>query len=157
MATWKDVHRLAAALPDTKETASETVVWSVRDKMFAWERPLRPSDLRALGAQAPRGAVLAVRVESLVAKEARLAAQPVALFTTPHFDGYPAVLVRLGKISVPDLEELLLEAWLARAPKTLARKHLETGPATAGSKSPRARRAGTSRSPKTGRRSPGRN
>jgi hypothetical protein len=43
-------------------------------------------------------------------------------FTTPHFDRYPAVLVRLAEIGVPELEELLTEAWLAQASKTLARE-----------------------------------
>jgi hypothetical protein len=45
-------------------------------------------------------------------------------FTTPHFDGYPAVLVRLDEIAVPDLEALLTEAWLVRAPKRVAKQHL---------------------------------
>jgi hypothetical protein len=132
MSTWKDVKRIALALPVTEEVHRGTATWRVRDKLFVWERPLRPSDLRALGDQAPRGAILGVRVESLVAKEARLAAQPDVLFTTPHFDGYPAVLVRLGKIKVSDLEELLVEAWLARAPKRLAKEYLgEPGKPTA--------------------------
>ena len=100
------------------------MTWRVRDKLFVWERPLRPSDLRALGERAPRGAILGVRVESLVAKEARLAAPPDVLFTTPHFDGYPAVLIRLGKIKVADLEELIVEAWLARAPKRLVKDYV---------------------------------
>ena len=46
-------------------------------------------------------------------------------FTTPHFDGHPAVLVRLAEIGVPELQELLTEGWLAQAPKTLAREFLE--------------------------------
>jgi hypothetical protein len=46
-------------------------------------------------------------------------------FTTPHFDGYPAVLVKLSKASAADLEELIVEAWLARAPKPVARLYLE--------------------------------
>ena len=98
VATWKQVSRIALALPETAEIHRGTMTWRVRDKLFVWERPLRPSDLRALGERAPRGAILGVRVESLVAKEARLAAPPDVLFTTPHFDGYPAVLIRLGKI-----------------------------------------------------------
>ena len=48
-------------------------------------------------------------------------------FTTPHFDGYPAVLVRLAEISEPDLTELVTDAWLAQAPKTLAKKFLANG------------------------------
>jgi hypothetical protein len=70
--------------------------------------------------RAPKGPVLAVRVEHVLAKEALLASQPDVCFTTPHFDGYPAVLIRLDKIRVRELEPLLVEAWLARAPKRLA-------------------------------------
>ena len=123
MATWDQVRRLCLNLPETTEVHRPAAAWAVRDKVFAWERPLRRSDLEALGDEAPKGAVLAVRVPHLVAREARLAAQRDTLFTTPHFDGYPAVLVRLGKIKVKDLEELLVEGWLARAPKRLARDH----------------------------------
>jgi hypothetical protein len=121
MAVWKDVSRIALALPETKEELKRgSASWSVRDKCFAWERPLRPADLRALGDRAPKGPVLALRVEHLLAKEALLASQRDVCFTTPHFDGYPAVLVRLDKIRVRDLKPLLVEAWLARAPKRLA-------------------------------------
>ena len=99
--------------------------WRVRDKFFVWERPLRRSDLRALGDDAPTGPILGARVEHLVAKEALLADDPDVFFTTPHFDGYPAVLVRLDKISLEDLEEVIVEAWLARAPKRVAREYIE--------------------------------
>jgi hypothetical protein len=129
MASWADVKRIALALPETVEGETHGWArWSVRDKMFAWERPLRPSDLRDLGDRAPKGEILAVRVEHLLAKEARLAAQPNVCFTMPHFDGYPALLVRLGKIGLADLKELLVEAWLARAPKTLVRQYQGAGP-----------------------------
>ena len=125
MAGWKDVSRIALALPECSEQSKNGLAsWSVCDKSFAWERPLRPADIRALGDRAPKGAVLAVRVEHLLAKEARLATQPNVCFTTPHFDGYPAVLVRLGKIRVAELEPLIVEAWLARAPKRLVREYL---------------------------------
>jgi hypothetical protein len=65
-----------------------------------------------------------VRVEHLVAKEAILTDDPDVYFTTPHFDGYPAVLVRLDRISLDDLQEAIVEAWLVRAPKRLADKFL---------------------------------
>ena len=104
--------------------------------MFVWERPLRPADLRALGDEAPTGPILGARVEHLVAKEALLADDPGIFFTTPHFDGYPAVLVRLDRIAVEDLEEVIVEAWLARAPKRVAREyvdaHLDHGPSAGG-------------------------
>lgn len=126
MAGWKDVSKIALALPQCNEDSKHgRASWSVRDKSFAWERPLRPADLRALGDRAPKGPVLAVRVEHLLAKEALLAARASVCFTTPHFDGYPAVLVRLDKIRVADLKPLIIEAWLARAPKKLVRDYAQ--------------------------------
>lgn len=124
MATWEDVRRLALALPETGEGTSRdgSLSWSVREKTFAWERPLRKSDLAALGDAAPDGPILAARVPDLGAKEALLAEPDAGYFTTPHFNGYPAVLVRLPDISPADLEELLVEAWLSRAPKRLAQE-----------------------------------
>jgi hypothetical protein len=126
MATWDDVRRIALGLPETSEGVSrEQAHWRVKDKGFVWERPLRRSDLEALGDAAPDGPILGARVEHLVAKEALLADPSGVFFTTPHFDGYPAVLVRLEEISVDDLEEVIVEAWLARAPKRLARAYLD--------------------------------
>jgi hypothetical protein len=126
VADWDEVRRLALALPETsEETSRDLASWRVRGKPFVWERPLRKSDLRALGDAAPTGPILGARVEHLVAKEAMLADDPGVFFTTPHFDGYPAVLVRLGEISVADLEEVIVEAWLARAPKRLAREYAD--------------------------------
>jgi hypothetical protein len=126
VADWDDVRRIALGLPDTSErTSRELASWRVRDKGFVWERPLRPADLRALGDQAPSGPILGARVEHLVAKEALLADDPGVFFTTPHFDGYPAVLVRLDAIAVEELEEVVVEAWLARAPRRLAQEYVD--------------------------------
>ena len=126
MASWEDVRRLALALPETSEgTSWGNVSWRVRNKQFVWERPLRPADLRALGDAAPAGPILGARVEHAGAKEALLADDPAVYFTTPHFDGYPAVLVRLDQIAVDELQELIAEAWLCQAPKRLAREFLE--------------------------------
>lgn len=126
MATWDDVSRLALALPETSEDASRgNVVWRVRRKLFVWERPLRPADIRALGDAAPDGPILGIRTEHLVAKEAILAGDPDVYFTTPHFDGYPAVLVRLERIDLRELGELIVDAWLAQAPKRLAQAYLD--------------------------------
>jgi hypothetical protein len=131
VADWDDVRRLALSLPETSEKPQwGTASWRVRDKSFVWERPLRPSDLRALGDAAPDGPILGARVEHLVAKEALIADDPEVYFTTPHFDGYAAVLVRLERIAVDELEELITEAWLCRAPKRLARAFMEAWKAT---------------------------
>ena len=127
MATWEDVSRIALSLPEASEQPLHDLrSWRVRDKLFVWERPLRRSDLRALGEAAPAGPILGARVEHLVAKEALIADDPDVFFTTPHFDGYAAVLVQLERISVQELEEVIVEAWLARAPKRLAREYIET-------------------------------
>jgi hypothetical protein len=127
MADWDDVRRIALSLPDTSETTSHGhAFWRVRSKGFVWERPLRQSDLRALGDAAPSGPILGARVEHLIAKEALLATDPDAFFTIPHFDGFAAVLVRVDRISVDDLEEVIVEAWLSQAPKRLAREYLNS-------------------------------
>jgi hypothetical protein len=118
VATWDDVRRLALALPEAGEQESRGLRrWLVRGKLFVWERPLRKSDLAALGASAPAGPVLGARVEHLGAKEALLADGSGVFFTTPHFDGYPAILVELDRVGVDVLEEVVVEAWLNRAPK----------------------------------------
>jgi hypothetical protein len=127
VADWEDVRRLALALPETGERLSRDLrQWRVRDKLFVWERPLRRADLEALGKDAPDGPILGARVEHLGAKEALVAGDPMVFFTTPHFDGYPAILVRLDRIVVGDLHEVIVEAWLARAPKRVAKAFVDT-------------------------------
>lgn len=129
VATWDDVRRIALGLPGTTErTSRDQDQWRVGDKLFVWERPLRASDLAALGDAAPEGPILGARVPDLGAKDALIAAEPAVYLTTPHFDGYPAVLVRLDAITVPGLTELIVEAWLARAPRRLAREYLAARP-----------------------------
>jgi hypothetical protein len=126
VAGWDDVRRIALGLPETSERTSHgNASWRVRDKLFVWERPLRRADLRALGDRAPTGAILGARVEHVGAKEALLADDPAVYFTTPHFDGYPAILVRLDQIGPAELEEVIVEAWLVQAPKRLANKYAD--------------------------------
>lgn len=127
MATWDDVRRIALALPESSEVSSRgRASWRVREKLFVWERPLRPKEVEALGEDAPKGAILGARVEHLGAKEALLADDPAVFFTTPHFDGYPAILVLLERIALDELEELIVEAWLARAPKRVAKQYIDS-------------------------------
>ena len=126
MGSWEEVRRLATALPEVAETgtAGGNLAWAVRGKMFAWERPLRRSDLAALGDSAPAGQILGLKTGDLDAKDAMLAADAEVVFTTPHFNGYPAVLVKLDAAPIELLEELIPEAWLAQAPKRLAKEFL---------------------------------
>jgi len=128
MATWDDIRTITAGLPETHEASERS--WRVKSKPLAWERPLRKADLEALGAAAPpEGEILGVRVADVGVKEALLADDPAVYFTTPHFDGYPAVLVRLAEIPEDELRDLLRDAWLAQAPKRLARAYLDDHPA----------------------------
>lgn len=126
MATWKDVRRLALELPETHEERSSSgkIWWMVAKKSFAWERPLRQSDINALGMKAPKGTILGIRTADLEMKDVIIASDPRVFFTIPHFDGYPAVLVQLDKIGPRKLKEVLVEAWLARAPKRAVKEFL---------------------------------
>jgi hypothetical protein len=121
MADWSDVERIALALPETDEHLTRGKrAWRVKQKLFVWERPLSAKEIEQLAGRAPTGPIMGARVEHLGAKEALIASEPELYFTTPHFDGYPAVLLRLERISRADLGELIVEAWFARAPARLA-------------------------------------
>ena len=128
MATWADVRRLALALPATVEgTSWGSPAWKVRDRTFVWERPLRRADLEHLGDAAPDGPLLGAAVADEGVKRALVAEDPAVYLTTPHFDGYAAVLVRLDAIGVDELAEVVTDAWLAKAPRRLAQQHLAGG------------------------------
>ena len=125
MATWDDVASVVGELQLTEERSPHE--WRVGKKLIAWERPLRKSDydaLTALGIEPPRGDILGVRVPDEGVKFALIADEPELYFTTPHFDGYPAVLVKLAAIDERGLRELIVEAWLTQAPKRLVQEFL---------------------------------
>ena len=99
--------------------------WKVHAKGFVWERPLRRADLDSLGIEAQAGPVLGAKTEDEAVKFALIAEDPAVFFTTPHFDGYPSVLVHLDRISRRRLAEVVAEAWAAVAPAKLVREHLD--------------------------------
>jgi hypothetical protein len=113
MATWTDVIGIMKGVKGAEREGGARK-WRVKDKLAAWERPLRESDLEALGDEAPEGPILGVRVP-LEVKEALLATGKKAYFTTPHFDGYPAILVHLPSIKAAELRKLLVTACEQRA------------------------------------------
>lgn len=121
MADWEQVRALAMAMPEATERQSNQDLWQwrVKDKLFVWERPLLGTELTALGTAAPTGPILGARVDFVETKDVLIATEPEIFFTTPHFEGYPAILARLGVIDGERLEELVVDAWLARAPKRL--------------------------------------
>jgi len=120
MATWAQVSKAALALPLVEEHER---VWKVKGKSLAWERPLGKKGIAEVGDQ---GEVLAFRTADLFERDALLAEQPDVCFLISHFDGYPAVLVRLAKLRAPLLRELVTEAWLSVAPKAEVKAFLET-------------------------------
>ena len=130
MASWEDVAKIAGALPEVAEEPSYGERgWKVRKKTFAWERPLRAKEVEHLGGfepegAAPTGEILGVRVADEEAKQALVSSEPEIYFTTSHFDGYPAVLIRLERIGRTELEEVVIEAWLVQAPKRVAAAYL---------------------------------
>ena len=125
MPGWDDVRALALALPEVGERTSRGhPEWRVRDRLFVWERPLRRADLAHLGDRAPDTPPLGAWVPDLGVKEALLASEPDLFFTTPHFDGYPMVLARLDALDPGELREIVVDSWLTRAPRTLARQWL---------------------------------
>ncbi len=130
MATLDDVRGIALDLPDAFEKVEGHrggASWRTNAGMFAWERGPSNTDLvqlEALGREWPDGTVLGIRTDGLEAKEELLAAFPGCFFTIPHFDGYPAVLLRLAEIDVELLREVVIEAWLLRTTRTTAKKWL---------------------------------
>ncbi|MEW2459119.1 MmcQ/YjbR family DNA-binding protein [Microbacterium sp. K41] len=130
MATIDDVRRIALALPGVTEAVNGHTGlpgWRVTQGQFAGLRGPTGADLRQLaelGRQWPDGEVLSVRVADQGEKEALLAAEPEALFSIPHFDGYPALLVRLDVVDAERLAELVTDAWLVRVPAPVAKDWL---------------------------------
>jgi len=119
MATQADVRRIALSLPETEE-APNHFAFSVRNrgkrKGFVWVWMER-LDLRK--PRVPQPSVIAVRVASLDDKEVLLALDAAKFFTEPHYNGFPAVLLRLPAVTARELKPIITEAWRCQAPKDL--------------------------------------
>ncbi|HEX5470031.1 MAG TPA: hypothetical protein VFW80_13405 [Gaiellaceae bacterium] len=129
MATMRELEEVALALPQTaKETSADgRPSYLVGGKLFCRHRERRKDAVDERTGERLDD-VLMFRVEDLGVKELLLADERGIFFTTPHFDGYPAVLLRipdLERIDVAELRDLVAEAWLARAPKRVANAWLE--------------------------------
>ena len=126
MATRDEAVRIITELPGVTEGLRfRRVTWFVDGAPFAWDRPFSKADLKRFGEVAPpEGPILALRVDDLLEKEAVLGATSEAVFTIPHFEGFPAVLVQLSAAESDELRELLVGAWAACAPEGLVDLYL---------------------------------
>ena len=112
MADWETVREIALGFPEVEETTEERPAFRVRGKLFAWMARERD------------GGGLAVRVDR-DEKQLILGSRPDVYFTSPHYDGYPGVQIRLELIDRDALVERLEDAWLIQAPKRLAKEFVE--------------------------------
>ena len=130
MVTHDEAVALITSLPAVEEyTSYGNRAWRVKGTMFAWDRPLRKADIKRLGDEpVPEGPILGLKVGDLGEKDAVLAAGTPGIFTIAHFDGYPSILAQLDVISPDDLDDAVVDAWLASAPDALATEYLRDHP-----------------------------
>lgn len=134
MATLDDVRAIAMGLPGAAERTEGQgggTSWRVASGLFVWQRGPSRRDLEqlaALGREWPSGEVIGVRTDGTQVKEALIETYPDVFFTIPHFDGYPAVLVRLDAIDPDQLREVVTDAWLSKVTKRVGREWLASHP-----------------------------
>ncbi|WP_019180322.1 MmcQ/YjbR family DNA-binding protein [Microbacterium yannicii] len=126
MATLDDVRTLALALPGVEERVDGHrggATWRTTAAAFVWQRGPSGRDLEQLaelGREWPPGEIVGVRTDGEQVKNALIETYPDVFFTIPHFDGFPAVLLRLDAIQSDLLREVVIDAWLLKAPKRVA-------------------------------------
>lgn len=120
MADLEGARRIALTLPGTSDGDGFGVLNKGKYKGFAWtwKERVDPKKPRVENTR-----VLAIRTANLDEKDGLIASDPEKFFTEPHYNNYPAVLIRLEKVDVSELQELLTDAWRCMAPKELIREH----------------------------------
>ncbi len=122
VADQEDVRRIALALPGAIES-TDGFAFGVVDKgrergfVWSWKERVEPKKPRVA-----RDDVVAVRTVDVRDKEALLASGDEALFTEPHYNGFPAILVRLPLVGLDTLEELVVDGWRTLAPRAVVRE-----------------------------------
>jgi hypothetical protein len=115
VADWDVVREIALSFPEVEASGEERVAFRVRGKLFAW------------AARERDGGGLAIRVEG-EDKQLILDSDPDVYFTSPHYDGWPGVQIRLDAIDREELRMRLEDAWLIQAPKKLAAAYAASAP-----------------------------
>lgn len=140
MATQADVRRIALSLPATEEEPGRFAFrvggggGKPRPFVWVWRERVAPRKPKV-----PQPAVLVVRVASLDDKAFLLGLDPEKFFTEPHYDGYPAVLLRLPAVTARELRTIVTEAWRCQAPTELDPDRRMPPPAPGGSRAQRRR------------------
>ena len=124
MADADDVRRLALALPGVVEIDSDGFDFRVADKGFVWSYPERPPGRPRI----IRTDIAVLYVGDEAEKQALLLGEPALFFTTPGYDGWPLVMLRLAEVDAGRLAELVTDAWRMRAPSALAAEFEQAGP-----------------------------
>jgi hypothetical protein len=124
MADADDVRRLALALPGVVEIDSDGFDFRVADKGFVWSYPERPPGRPRI----IRTDIAVLYVGDEAEKQALLLGEPALFFTTPGYDGWPLVMLRLPEVDTGRLAELVTDAWRMRAPAALAAEFEQAGP-----------------------------
>ena len=114
MVDWPTVRELALSFPEVEESGEDRVAFRVRGKLFAW------------AARERDGGGLGIRVDR-DEKQLILDANPDVYFSSPHYEGWPGVQIRLERIEREELRERLEDAWLIQAPKRLAAAYIAEG------------------------------
>jgi len=123
MVTHDDIRRIASELPGAKEGSGDRFGFHVVDKgkekgfLWTWLERVHPKKARVNNNE-----VLAIVTPNLMAKDLLIESEPEKYFTEPHYNGFPAVLVRLAAVDENDLRDLIIEAWRTKAPKELVRE-----------------------------------
>ena len=134
MATLDDVRAIAMGFPGVTERTDGHrggATWHTPSGAFVWQRGPSGRDveqLAALGREWPASEVVGVRTEGIQVKDALIETYPDTFFTIPHFDGYPAVLVRLVAIEIDHLREVITDAWLLKVTNRIAQAWLSSHP-----------------------------
>lgn len=124
MADLNDLQRIALSFPETTQEEGR-IAYAVLNKgkpkglAWVWMERVDPKKARV-----PNPEVIAIRVRNNLEKEMLIEAEPTKFFTEPHYNGFPAILVRLAAVDATELEVLLRNAWRCQAPSALV-KHFE--------------------------------